>query len=175
MYSNFLQIVSVLPTHKSGKLYLIYEHPIFQEWNPLQAHTDCLEMRGLPRIYAKVGLRVTGAETQKFKPATKARFSFTCILLILTKLWVHHLSVTHKYQMRTARGNQEKNCGAYSEKICKFPLPSTLFPCFSPGKLDAFSAAQHYFKIEQIKFNHILKNEKIVSNKTFSSKSLRSF
>ena len=28
-YSRFVQIVSVLPTHKSEKLYPIYEHPIF--------------------------------------------------------------------------------------------------------------------------------------------------
>ena len=52
-------------------------------------------MRGLPRIYAKVGLRVPGVETQKFKPDMKARFSFTCILRLITKSWVHRLSVTH--------------------------------------------------------------------------------
>ena len=81
-------------------------------------------MRGLTRIYAKVGLRVSGVEMQKFEPDKKARFSFTYILRLLTKLWVHYLSVTHKYQMRVARGNQEKKCGAYGEKICKFPLPT---------------------------------------------------
>ena len=86
LYFDFVQSVSFLLTHQSAKLFCFFFY-LFVERSPLQAHTYCLEMRGLPRIYAKVGLRVPGVETQKFKPDMKVNILHFFLYFILCQKW----------------------------------------------------------------------------------------